>query len=127
VAVAFPAAVANNLVVADRPSFDVDADASAREWLAAHPTDRPRLIAYDVTWCCGGAKMCRVSVRDMKGKDDPDKYVRAVSPDGAALLIDRRAAARLPARFGLTVRGLGRWKHLDLALEADQWGDLLYT
>jgi len=26
----------------------------------------------------------------------------------------RRAAARLPSRFGLTVRGLGRLKHLDL-------------
>jgi hypothetical protein len=71
--------------------------------------------------------MCRVSIREMTRKDDPDKYVRAVSADGAALLVDRRAAARLPARFGLTVRGLGRWKHLDLVLDPDHWGDLLYT
>jgi hypothetical protein len=108
-------------------AFDVDVDAGARAWLAAHPAERPRVVAYDVHRCCGGAKMCRVTVREMTRKDDPDKYVRAVSADGAALLIDRRAAARLPARFGLTVRGLGRWKHLDLALEADQCGDLLYT
>jgi hypothetical protein len=117
----------DNRVVTTRASFDIDIDVEAGAWLAAHPTERPRLVAYDVSWCCGGGKMCRVSVREMTRNDDPDKYVRAVSRDGAALLIDRRAAARLPSRFGLTVRGLGRWKHLDLALEADQWGDLLYT
>jgi hypothetical protein len=113
--------------VTDRAAFDVDFDAGARAWLAAHPAERPRVVAYDVQWCCGGGKLCRVSVREMTRKDDPDRYVRAVSRDGAALLIDRRAAARLPSRFGLTVRGLGRWKHLDLVLGADQWGDLLYT
>jgi hypothetical protein len=117
----------DNRTVAQRAPFDVHADADAQAWLAAHPTERPRLVAYDVSWCCGGAKMCRVSVREMTRKDDPERYVRSASPDGALLLIDRRAAARLPARFGLTVRGLGRWKHLDLALEPDQWGDLLFT
>lgn len=117
----------DNQIVSRRAPFDVHADADAQAWLAAHPTELPRVVAYDVHWCCGGGKMCRVSVREMTRKDDPERYVRAVSPDGAPLLIDRRAAARLPAQFGLTVRGLGRWKHLDLALEADQWGDLLYT
>ena len=47
--------------------------------------------------------------------------------DGTRFLIDRRAAARLPRRFGLTVRGFGRMKHLDLSLAGDQWGELLYT
>jgi len=46
--------------------------------------------------------------------------------DGTRFLIDRRAAARLPSRLGLTVRGMGRFKHLDLDLEAEQWGTLLY-
>jgi hypothetical protein len=32
----------------------------------------------------------------------------------------------LPARFGLTLRGVGRFKHVDLDLEAEQWGSLLY-
>jgi hypothetical protein len=32
----------------------------------------------------------------------------------------------LPSRFGLTVRGLGRLKHLDLDLAGEQWGTLLY-
>jgi hypothetical protein len=46
--------------------------------------------------------------------------------DGTKFLIDRRAAARLPSHFGLTVRGLGPLRHLDLALEGEQWGTLLY-
>ena len=40
---------------------------------------------------------------------------------------DPRAAARLPERIGLTVRGGGPFRRLDLDLEPDQWGDLLYT
>ena len=47
--------------------------------------------------------------------------------DGRSVLIDRRAAARLPERFTLTVRGLGPLKHLDLELDGEQWGELLYT
>ena len=35
--------------------------------------------------------------------------------------------ACLPSRFKLTVRGRGRRQHLDLELEPDQWGTLLYT
>jgi len=53
--------------------------------------------------------------------------VSASLDDGTRFLIDRRAAARLPRRFGLTVRGFGRMKHLDLSLQGDQWGELLYT
>jgi hypothetical protein len=49
-----------------------------------------------------------------------------VLEDGVQLLVDPRAAARLPARFGLTVRGLGPLKHLDLVLDGEQWGNLLY-
>jgi len=40
--------------------------------------------------------------------------------------VDVRAASRLPDRFGLTVRGIGPLKHLDLDLEPEQWGKLLY-
>ncbi len=38
----------------------------------------------------------------------------------------RPAAARLPGRFGLTSRCIGRLKHLYLIPEAEQWGTLLY-
>lgn len=107
-------------------SFEVDADDAARAWLEAHPAGRPRVVAYDVHRCCGGGRICHVSVREMTTRDDPDRYLEARSADGTSLYIDRRAAARLPSRFSLTVRGLSRWKHLDLALEPDQWGDLLY-
>jgi hypothetical protein len=67
-----------------------------------------------------------VKVRELSEKDDPGQYATGVMDDGTKFLIDRRAAARLPSRFGLTVRGLGRLKHLDLDLEGEQWGTLLY-
>jgi hypothetical protein len=108
------------------PVFELTADDAARAWLDAHPSTRGWVIAYDVHRCCGGGKICQVDVRPMKAKDVAETYVPGTTGDGATFLVDRRAAARLPRRFGLTVRGLGRWKHLDLKLEPDQWGDLLY-
>ena len=102
------------------------ADASAREWLETHPSTAVRAITYDVHRCCGGGKICQVSVRKLSAKDDPAGFVSAALDDGTEVLIDRRAAVRLPSRFGLTVRGLGPLKHLDLELESEQWGRLLY-
>lgn len=107
--------------------MEITADASARDWLDSHPTDEPQVIAYDVHRCCGGGAICRVSVRGLSRKDDTRSYVSATLQDGTTVLVDRRAAKRLPARFGLTVRGFGPMKHLDLALDGEQWGELLYT
>lgn len=106
--------------------FQLEADNAAREWLEAHPASGPRVIAYDIHRCCGGGKICQVKVRDLFRKDDAAEYATGEMKDGTKFLIDRRAAARLPSRFGLTVRGLGPLKHLDLALEGEQWGTLLY-
>ena len=85
------------------------------------------MIAYEVHRCCGGGKICQVKVRRLSRDDEPSAYVSGVTDDGDSVFIDRRAASRLPARFGLTVRGLGPLKHLDLDLEAEDWGELLYT
>jgi len=106
--------------------FHLEADATVRAWLEARPSAAPRVIAYDVHRCCGGGKICQVKVREQSQKDDPAEYSTGLMDDGTKFLIDRRAAAKLPSRFGLTVRGLGRLKHLDLELEAEQWGTLLY-
>jgi hypothetical protein len=109
-----------------RTDFEMEADASALEWLELHPSSAPRVIAYDVHRCCGGGKICQVTIRGLSRKDDPDQFASGSLDDGTRFLIDRRAAARLPSRFGLTVRGLGPLKHLDLDLEGEQWGTLLY-
>ncbi|MFI4972319.1 MAG: hypothetical protein ACHP7H_06545 [Hyphomicrobiales bacterium] len=106
--------------------FQLQADISAREWLNLHPADGPRVIAYDIHRCCGGGKICEVKVRRLSQDDDLDHYASGVMDDGTKFLIDRRAAARLPGRFGLTVRGIGPLKHLDLDLEGEEWGTLLY-
>jgi len=107
--------------------FQLEVDAAARAWLEAHPAADPRVIAYDVHRCCGGGKICHVKVRELSRKDDPGEYATGEIDDGTKFLIDRRAATRLPSHFGLTVRGLGPLRHLDLELEGEQWGDLLYS
>ena len=104
----------------------LELDERAREWLKAHEGEA-WAIDYDVHRCCGGGKICEVSVRDLKANDDAAGFVAGSTLDGAQFLIDRRAARRLPRRFTLTVRGAGPLKHLDLDLTGDQWGELLYT
>lgn len=104
----------------------VDADARAKEWMRTHSTDTDRVIAYDVKRCCGGGKLCMVSVRDQSPNDARREFVTAKLADGTTLLVDRRAARRLPPRFGLTVRGVGPFRKLDLDLSGEEWGVLLY-
>jgi len=107
--------------------FHLHADGAAKSWLEAHEQAEPLVIAYEVHRCCGGGKICQVKVRGMSRDDEPAEYASGVTDDGGRVLIDKRAASKLPARFGLTVRGLGPLKHLDLDLEAEDWGELLYT
>ena len=109
-----------------RQLFLVAADEGARRWMAMHPARGPRVIAYDVHRCCGGGKICQVSVREKSRGDDLRQFATGVLEDGTTLLVDHRAAARLPAHFGLTVRGVGPLKHLDLDLAGEEWGTLLY-
>lgn len=109
-----------------RPTFELEADSGARQWLDSHPSAEPRVIAYDVHRCCGGGKICQVKVRELSRKDDPAAFAIGALDDDTVFFIDRRAAARLPSRFGLTARGIGRLKHLDLALAGEEWGRLLY-
>lgn len=106
--------------------FQLTADAQAKAWLAAHPWTEPLVIAYDVRRCCGGGKICSVRVRGYSNRDNATDHATGILEDGTRFLVDRRAAARLPARFGLTLRGLGPLKHLDLDLASEQWGELLY-
>jgi hypothetical protein len=109
-----------------RSTFHLEADTNAREWLERHPSTAPRVIAYEVHRCCGGGKICQVRLRDLSRNDDPNEFATGVLENGTSFLIDRRAAARLPSRFALTTRGVGPLKHLDLDLDAELWGRLLY-
>ena len=104
----------------------MEADPRAQEWMRVHATKEPRVIAYDVNHCCGGGRLCMVSVRRPSEKDRGRDYVTGVLGDGTTLLVDRRAARRLPSRFRLTVRGIGPFRRLDLDLSGEEWGVLLY-
>ena len=109
-------------------TFQLHADAAARDWMEAHESTAPLVIEYEVHRCCGGGKICQVRVRELKSREgETAGYASGVTDAGTEVLIDRRAAAKLPQRFGLTVRGLGPLKHLDLDLDGEQWGELLYT
>jgi hypothetical protein len=110
-------------VVAGR--FEITADVAAQAWMKQHPGSA-RVISYEVHRCCGGGKICQVSVRAIGKRDNLESFDRGSLGGDADVFIDPRAAARLPHRFGLTVRGLGPLKHLDLDLEPDAWGTLLY-
>lgn len=107
-------------------AFRVQADSSAQEWIRNHSSEQPRVIAYDVKRCGGGGKLCMVSVRERRRGDDNREFATAVLEDGTRLLVDRRAARRLPSRFRLTMRGLGPFRRLDLDLSGEEWGVLLY-
>ncbi len=107
-------------------TFRVEADPTAQEWMRTHAAEEPRVVAYDVKRCCRGGKICSVSVRERRRSDDKRDFTTAVLADGTRLFVDRRAAHRLPPRFGLTVRGVGPFKRLDLDLSGEQWGALLY-
>lgn len=112
--------------MAPEPAFQIEADPGARAWLESHPASGPRVIDYIVKRCCGGGKICMVRVRTGSEGDHASSLATAQLDDGSLILVDSRAAARLPARFGLTLRGIGPLKHLDLDLDAEQWGALLY-
>ena len=107
--------------------FHLRADAAAKSWLQTHAQAEPLVIAYEVHRCCGGGRICQVKVRGMSRNDEPAAYASGVTDEGGRVLIDKRAAAKLPARFGLTARGLGPLKHLDLDLDREDWGELLYS
>src|SRR2546426_7544846 len=107
-------------------TFVVEVDAAARPWLDSHKADGPRVITFALHRCCGGGKICNVRVLDAARRDDISSYEAAILPDRTKIVIDPRAAARLPSRFRLTVRGLGPLKHLDLDLSGEEWGALLY-
>ena len=106
--------------------FEVEADSAAQAWLDAHPCAGSRRIDYEVKLCCGGGRIRDIRVRSPKTREDEGDDVAIDLSDGTCLLIDRRAAERLPSRFALTVRGFGPLRHLDLDLSPEQWGALLY-
>jgi hypothetical protein len=112
--------------VAPERVFRIETDPAARAWLESHPESEPRVITYSVSRCCGGGRICKVGVRQASKRDQPAELASARLDDGSVIRVDRRAAARLPARFGLTVRGIGPLKHLDLDLDPEGWGRLLY-
>jgi hypothetical protein len=112
--------------VSQEKVFEVEADPAAQAWMNAHPCAGSRRIDYQVRLCCGGGRIRDVRVRSPKSAEDEGDVVAVGLRDGTSLLIDRRAAVRLPSRFALTVSGRGPLRHLDLLLSPEQWAALLY-
>src|SRR5438477_2255036 len=79
--------------------FVVEVDVAARAWLDPHKSEGPRVITYEVHRCCGDGKICNVRVLKAPHGDDFRNYAVAVLPDRTKIVIDPRAAARLPCNF----------------------------
>ncbi len=121
-----PNQYAHDLPVNADPRLSIELDAAALDWMDAHHDDGPRIIAFDVRRIRRGTRVCTVTIRQLSKGDDRRSCVTAVLEDGTRILVDRRAAERLPRRFRLTVHGSGSRKHLDLDLTGEEWGALLY-
>src|SRR5438094_8749499 len=91
----------------DHGPFQLEPDAGAREWLDTHPSAKTCVVAYDVRRCCGGGKICQVTVRDLSPGDETDRYAPGALCDATSSLIDCGASAALRARFGCTLLGFG--------------------
>jgi hypothetical protein len=119
------------LEIAVRDRVALSADRKARTWLDAHPEVSRLFLAFmSSRACCSGARVCDVRVRvDLDTSEqaiDPATWSSLDRVEGRDVYIDGRLIERMPAQGRLTVRGLGPFRRLDLALTAEQWAELLY-
>jgi hypothetical protein len=108
------------------PEFRVELDAPADDWIRRQPGHRPIVVAFSVTRCCGGTKVCDVRVRLGIPARGAGTYTQIGTVAGRDLLVDSRIARALPRRIPITVRGLAR-KRLSLDFSGEEWGRLLYA
>ncbi len=106
-------------------------DMSARRWLDDHQDVSRLFIAYmSSRACCSGATVCdvriRVNVDTARRSAASVRWTPLGSIEGRDVLIDSRLIDRMPARAQLRVRGVGRFRRLDLDLSGEQWAELLY-
>jgi hypothetical protein len=106
-------------------------DAPARRWLDEHRAVSRLFIAYmSSRACCSGAEVCDVRIRvdaaASRRATSTVTWVPLGSLEGRDVFIDSRLIDRMPASAQLGVRGVGRFRRLDLDLTGDQWADLLY-
>jgi hypothetical protein len=100
-------------------------DHKALCWLDEHPSPDALVVAYTVTRCCAGP-VCNVRLRREKRSDRVSQQLHQIAPVcGREVLVDARIVDRLPNRVPVTVRGVGRLKHLSLSLEGEEWARLL--
>jgi hypothetical protein len=108
--------------------FALDLDDKALQWLEVHPRQGDLVLAYTVTWCCGGTKVCDVRVRQERRSDRASpRLLQVGTVNGRKVLMDSRIVALMPQRIPVTVRGFGPLKGLRLNLESEQWARLLYS
>jgi hypothetical protein len=106
-------------------ALELHLDNKALRWLDEHPSAGALVIAYTVTRCCAG-HVCNVRLRREKRSDRLSQQLHRIAPvSGREVLVDSRIVDRLPSRVPVTVRGVGRLKHLSLNLEGDEWARLL--
>jgi hypothetical protein len=110
--------------------FDLAMDRHAKAWLDEHAQTTQLFIAYlSSRACCSGVRVCDVRIR-IDAKPSHRRSDVFWSPlgevEGREVYMDSRLIERMPRQLPLTARGIGRFRHLDLDLSAEQWAEVLY-
>jgi hypothetical protein len=111
--------------------FELAIDRAARGWLEQHPNALRLFIAFEST----RLRRFGVRLRDIRICCDAEWSRRRAQEtawlplgdiQGRAVLLDARLRECMPRQVPLTTRGLGPFRHLELDLSGEQWGELLY-
>jgi hypothetical protein len=111
--------------------FELAIDPAARGWLEEHPEASRLLIAYESTTLRRfGVRLLDVRIRvnapSSRRVADERTWLPLGEMDGRSVLLDARLRERMPRQVPLTTRGIGPFRHLELDLSSEQWGELLY-
>jgi hypothetical protein len=106
-------------------------DRAARGWLEEHPEASLLFIAFESTRLRrSGVRLgdVRIRVDTASSRRQPQETAWLALGDmhGRAVLLDARLRECMPRQVPLTARGLGPFRHLELDLSGEQWGELLY-
>jgi len=111
--------------------FELAIDRSAAGWLEQHPKALCLFIAFESTRLRrSGVRLRDIRVRVHAARSRREALKTAWLPlgdmHGRAVLLDARLRESMPRQVPLTTRGLGPFRHLELDLSGEQWGELLY-
>lgn len=112
------------------PRFRLTLDNAAEAWLEQHSEVSRLYIALESTRCCYGGVFdvqIRSGVAPTHRGTRNAHWLLLGDVRGCQVFLDARLSDRMPGQVPLTARGVGPFRHLQLELSGEQWGELLYS